>query len=281
MLSFGRLAQGHFQQTMQAHLSLEDGSRVAVAHGMTIGRVPGNDLVIKDTKASRRHACIHFEGGVAEVEDLQSSNGTLLNGRPVDRKVVRDGDVIRIGTTEIVFREGPAVPAASARPAEPLAPAAPTAPAAAPAQGVGDGDDVDLFADEPMQSVDDAFDGPADDHLPPPPPGVQRVPLPPMEQAPPPVRPASIGVVEFEDEVIEVRKQVAPKAGARLEPMGDDGPRIESQRRVLQYSNTHKPGGVLADDLSQMSGLMRALVVLAVLVIGAGIVWLLMTLVGS
>ena len=53
-------------------------------------------------------------------------------------------------------------------------------------------------------------------------------------------------------------------------------PQIEKRERVLQFSKTHKPGGVLADDLSQMSGLKRLLVVLIVLAVGVGIIWGLM-----
>ena len=63
---------------------------------------------IKDTKASRQHARLISQGGVVEIEDLDSSNGTLLNGKPVQKRMLRHGDVIKIGTTEIRFDEQPA-----------------------------------------------------------------------------------------------------------------------------------------------------------------------------
>jgi hypothetical protein len=41
-----------------------------------------------------------------EIEDLGSSNGTLLNDKMVKRRMLRDGDVVQIGTTRITYREG-------------------------------------------------------------------------------------------------------------------------------------------------------------------------------
>ena len=70
-------------------LQISDGRVVAVRDGLTMGRVAGCDIVIDDTKASRRHARIVVMDGVVEVEDLGSSNGTMLNGKPVQRRVVR------------------------------------------------------------------------------------------------------------------------------------------------------------------------------------------------
>jgi hypothetical protein len=61
-----------------------------VHDGFVIGRVAGCDLVIDDTKASRRHARLVVDAGVVEVEDLESSNGTLLNEKPVTRRVLRE-----------------------------------------------------------------------------------------------------------------------------------------------------------------------------------------------
>ena len=84
-----------------------------VRDGFTIGRVAPADLVIDDSKASRRHARIVVDNGVVEIEDLGSSNGTLLNGKPVTRRVLRGGDQLQIGKTVFTFREGE-VPGGSA-----------------------------------------------------------------------------------------------------------------------------------------------------------------------
>jgi hypothetical protein len=137
-------------RAVEAHLQLADGRRVAVENGILIGRVAPCQVVIDDGKASRRHARISVEGSIVEIEDLESTNGTLLNGRPVTRRVLRDGDEIRIGKTVIVFREGAAP--ADARPAVPAhprsqAPAAPTRPA----QDFAPGDD--LLADESAEAT--------------------------------------------------------------------------------------------------------------------------------
>ena len=105
---------------MSGHLELPDGQTVGVRDGLLMGRVTACDVVVADAKASRRHARLIAESGVVEIEDLESSNGTLLNGRPIDRRMLRDGDRIEIGKTVIVYREGalpgPTSRAPSARP---------------------------------------------------------------------------------------------------------------------------------------------------------------------
>jgi len=70
-----------------------------------IGRGPSNQVVIPDdTFTSRNHAWITFEDGEFWLEDLGSTNGTLLNGHPVvKRQVLSSGDRIRVGHTELTF----------------------------------------------------------------------------------------------------------------------------------------------------------------------------------
>ncbi len=72
---------------------------------MKIGRDPSNQLVVKDdTYASRHHAWITYEDGDFWIEDLGSTNGTLLNGHPVvKRQLLSSGDKIRVGHTELTF----------------------------------------------------------------------------------------------------------------------------------------------------------------------------------
>src|SRR5262249_2635821 len=74
---------------------------------MTIGRYETNDVVLDDKKASRRHARVLLDHGVAEIEDLGSGNGVLPNGERVDRRGLRAGDEIRIGATPLRFVEDP------------------------------------------------------------------------------------------------------------------------------------------------------------------------------
>lgn len=63
----------------------------------TIGRQADNDLVLRDTRASRRHARIVEDDGAYVIEDLASKHGVTVNGEPVVRRVLRPGDVIRFG----------------------------------------------------------------------------------------------------------------------------------------------------------------------------------------
>ncbi|MCQ4079599.1 FHA domain-containing protein [Streptomyces sp. RB6PN25] len=65
---------------------------------ITIGRSPDNDLVVEDLLVSRNHAQLSARlDGSYEIVDLGSHNGTYLNGQPVLRAVVHQGDIVGIG----------------------------------------------------------------------------------------------------------------------------------------------------------------------------------------
>jgi len=67
------------------------------------GRDAHGDLTLRDPEVSRRHARFSAHEGVVYLDDLQSSNGTFLNGRRVTESIeVRAGDEIDVGTTRIV-----------------------------------------------------------------------------------------------------------------------------------------------------------------------------------
>ncbi len=102
---------------------------------LTIGRRPDNPIVISDSFASGRHAMIGWDGAQYYVEDLNSSNGTLLNEQPVSRATLRSGDVIRIGTRELLF-EDDAPELATQVLSRPLRPEPPNSAAAAPATSI-------------------------------------------------------------------------------------------------------------------------------------------------
>lgn len=277
---------------MSGYLTTLAGKHLPVHDGFVIGRVAGCDLVINDSKASRRHARIVVEAGVAEVEDLDSSNGTRLNDKPVTRRVLRDGDRIQIGATVLVYREGQAAAAAA-----PAAPAAAAKPAPAPAAADAD----DLLANaptlprptpapvlppapakpaSPFADDDDLLgDGPTLP-LPPGPPAARVGPpaaaLPPASK--PPAAPPPPAAVEFADEVVEVRKPAAAPA-AKPAASAQPGAAPSTSGRILQFHKQAGGGGVLGDDLGQVGGGMRALFVLGALALGAGIVWLTIRLV--
>jgi DNA-binding winged helix-turn-helix (wHTH) protein len=86
-------------------LSWKDRS-FALADGYNvIGRDPRSQIWLDDESVSRRHARISVEQDVASIEDLDSTNGTLLNREPVDSPtVLRDGDVVDVGSLQLTFR---------------------------------------------------------------------------------------------------------------------------------------------------------------------------------
>lgn len=72
-----------------------------------IGRSLGNDIVLAgDSKVSRDHAEIRHEGGALVIHDLNSRNGTWVNGARVTKQRLKDGDQIQIGNTRITFING-------------------------------------------------------------------------------------------------------------------------------------------------------------------------------
>lgn len=78
------------------------GVSLPVSGPVVIGRSAGADIVIGDDFVSGRHARVVPEGSEAVLEDLGSTNGTLLNGERVSRpQTLRPGDVIAIGDVNL------------------------------------------------------------------------------------------------------------------------------------------------------------------------------------
>ena len=71
---------------------------------ITIGRESGNDIVVQDINASRRHAELRLAPqGVWTITDLRSTNGTIVNGVAVASQALYAGDIITIGKTDLEF----------------------------------------------------------------------------------------------------------------------------------------------------------------------------------
>jgi sigma-B regulation protein RsbU (phosphoserine phosphatase) len=106
----------------RAYLTEEtSGRRVEVDTPITIGRTKECALIIDDTSASRRHVEITPRGGRYYWKDLGSTNGTIVNGRPMLGGELKNGDRIQIGETVIRFEaegEVSAVPAPPSRAAD-------------------------------------------------------------------------------------------------------------------------------------------------------------------
>ena len=75
---------------------------------LSIGRLPGAEVALTwDSEVSRAHALLEQVGGAWTIEDRGSSNGTLVNtGRINGPHLLRDGDVVRIGQTQLIFHAG-------------------------------------------------------------------------------------------------------------------------------------------------------------------------------
>lgn len=85
---------------------------------LTVGRDPGNDLVIDHRLASRRHARFEQDEAGFYIRDLESTNGTYLNGeRIAGAQLLRNNDEVWVADTVIVFRD----PEATAKGVPPVA----------------------------------------------------------------------------------------------------------------------------------------------------------------
>lgn len=69
----------------------------------TLGRRPYNDIVIDNLAVSGEHAVLQMTGGEVLLEDLNSTNGTYLNGKAIKKQQLQNGDSIEIGKYKIKF----------------------------------------------------------------------------------------------------------------------------------------------------------------------------------
>ncbi len=108
---------------MRAELIRIDGGQ-AVAHALVrrtrIGRAPGCELHVDSTSVSRHHALVLLGPRDAIIEDLNSTNGVIVNGRKITRHLLHEGDEITVGEAQFRFKANPAT--AGSHPAEAAAP---------------------------------------------------------------------------------------------------------------------------------------------------------------
>jgi transcriptional regulator with GAF, ATPase, and Fis domain len=77
-----------------------------VGERVSVGSDPSNELSIYDASIAAAHCLITCHGGAIAIIDLESGQGTFVNGVPVRQRVLEDRDVITIGECEMVFRNG-------------------------------------------------------------------------------------------------------------------------------------------------------------------------------
>lgn len=88
-----------------------EGTRLALREGITsFGRLPANDVILLGDLVSRHHSRITFFEGRATLQDLGSHNGSWVNGEKTTSRVLKDGDIVRVGNFQLSFHQGP-VPA--------------------------------------------------------------------------------------------------------------------------------------------------------------------------
>ncbi|HEV8658514.1 MAG TPA: FHA domain-containing protein [Thermoanaerobaculia bacterium] len=83
----------------------EKSYRLQTHRPFTVGRDPGNDIILRDPKVSRHHAEIVFERGFFVLHDLASANGTYVNGKRVRVAPLTHGAKLRMGNSYGRFSE--------------------------------------------------------------------------------------------------------------------------------------------------------------------------------
>jgi len=102
----GLLAHMSPHLTVVAALGRDPGDVIDVSAGATMGRGDSADINVDDPFASSAHARIYARGDFMQIEDMGSTNGTYLNGRPVrGAERLKEADSIRIGDTEYRYGE--------------------------------------------------------------------------------------------------------------------------------------------------------------------------------
>jgi len=98
------------QPRLAAWLVARNGPQAGKSFGLkagetTIGRDTRRaDIVLDATTVSGEHARVRCEEGQFFLYDLASTNGTFINNRQIQKQMLRDGDVVRFGQAEFVFK---------------------------------------------------------------------------------------------------------------------------------------------------------------------------------
>lgn len=101
--SGGSASVGRVQPSLRIIKGRNIGTRCTmVGEKLTIGRRRA-DLVLPDPEVSSTHAEIVRTGNTYQLKDLKSTNGTFLNGQPVDTSLLRSGDEISIGQSVLMW----------------------------------------------------------------------------------------------------------------------------------------------------------------------------------
>jgi FHA domain-containing protein len=94
--------------SLQAELTIESGPDAGHSHragdsALRLGRSPDNDVILRDPATSGHHARLERRGEQFWIVDLGSTNGTLVNGEPIQEKALNHGDRVTIGQNAVHF----------------------------------------------------------------------------------------------------------------------------------------------------------------------------------
>jgi hypothetical protein len=100
-------ADSHATATVLARLRLGTGADTAcfdLAEGSnTLGRSPDSTIHLDDPSVSQRHCEIQLTPGGAFLRDLGSTNGTFVDGQPIQQAILTSGQRVRVGSVELLF----------------------------------------------------------------------------------------------------------------------------------------------------------------------------------
>ena len=107
MTSYENSPEPEYVQAPAAFIIVE-GSQILSLEGpiTTIGRRADNHIVVKHEYVSRYHAEVRMIPGGYELVDLDSTVGTSVNGKRIDRVALQPGDVISVGGAPLIFGVG-------------------------------------------------------------------------------------------------------------------------------------------------------------------------------
>jgi hypothetical protein len=95
------------EAVLEVHEPGHPARQVPLSGAMRIGRAPECELVLRDSRASRRHARLAPRDGVLVLSDLGSTNGTLVNGNRITEVALGAGDRIQIGESSLIVAAAP------------------------------------------------------------------------------------------------------------------------------------------------------------------------------
>ncbi len=100
-----RKARGHLNTLSTVTVSGISHDVALKGDRVLVGRLADCDICLDDANASRNHAVFVHHADGWWIEDMGSTNGTLVNDQPIERCRLQDGDVIQVGVTRLVYHE--------------------------------------------------------------------------------------------------------------------------------------------------------------------------------